>query len=209
MIGHALPWDLYTASGVLIAAAGTYIADRGQLTKLTSRRLFRLPDSDRVADNPAQRLQALAQELSVLLDGPHTHLLEPAIRALIHALLRLHHQDADACLGLIRLIPDTPPAVRHCLLTALLALDLGEAQTLRDQEVNSLLAAALTMHIGNMPLHDTMATSPIPYTAEERRALLDHPSQSFELLSETGVTDKDWLSAVNAHHENMAGSGFP
>jgi HD domain len=209
IVGRALPWDLYTASGVLIAAAGTYIADRGQLGKLASRPLYRLPDGDRLADNLAHRLQALAQELSVLLRGPFTPLLEPGIRALIQDLLRLHYQDPDACLGLVRLIPDTTPAVRHCMLTALVALDIGEAQGLGDQELGSLIAAALTMNIDAMPLHETMAMGQPPYTDAERRALLAHPRRGAELLSATGVHDRDWLSAVEAHHENMDGSGYP
>jgi HD-GYP domain-containing protein (c-di-GMP phosphodiesterase class II) len=49
-------------------------------------------------------------------------------------------------------------------------------------------------------------TSP---TDEQRRQIHTHPIRSREMLVNAGVTDTDWLRAVEQHHEQPDRSGYP
>lgn len=208
-IGVPLPWDLYTASGVLLAACGTIIADAEQLAKLAARGLFRKPDDERCVQNPAPRLFSLARELETVLAEPHTVPLEPRLRALATDLHELYLEDSDACLGLVRLLPLASRAVRHCMTTALAAAYVAEPFGLSGERGENLVAAALSMNIGAMALHETLAASGHGLTEAERLRLRQHPARAVEILAAAGVTSADWLEAVHAHHEHMDGSGYP
>lgn len=208
-LGEPLPWDLYTAAGALLVASGTVFSDPEQLRRLASQQLYRKPDGIGVAGDPAQRLVALAQELSSLLVAPFTPLLETSLRSVVDDLRALHGQDPDACLGLARLLPLGGPALRHVLLAALVAQVIADALGLPDEQSASLTAAALTMNIADMPLHDALASGPRNLTEAEQRAIREHPGRGTEILVDCGVTDRAWLAAVLAHHENMDGSGYP
>lgn len=68
--GQALAWDLYTASGTLLATAGTRIDTPEQMHRLSGQPLYRKPDGASSGVNPAQRLQAAAEALTGLLVIP-------------------------------------------------------------------------------------------------------------------------------------------
>jgi len=53
ILDQALAWDLYTASGTLLATAGTRIDTPEQLRQLTGQPLFRKPDGPIAEGNPA------------------------------------------------------------------------------------------------------------------------------------------------------------
>jgi hypothetical protein len=209
LIGHRLPWDVYTASGVLVASAGTPVADRAQYAKLTARPLYRRPGEDGRNDDPSGRLTGLMQELPVLLRQAGTPDLEAGIRRLAGELMDLAHLDHDACLGLCRLTAMRDPAVRHCLITALVALELGEQAGLSETTLASLLGAALTMNLSAMRLHAELATGLARYNDEIHADIRLHPERGVRLLSVGGLADPVWLAAVAQHHENLDGSGYP
>lgn len=209
LLDHVLAWDLYTASGTLLASAGTRIETPEQLRRLGDQPLFRKPDGTPVAGNPAQRLQGTAGALAGLFAAPAKPRLEADLRAQAKALLSLHLQDAEAALGLVRLIPLPGMALRHCMHSALVALVMAEALGWSEQRLESLTCAALSMNLAEMALHEHLAMGAVPLTEDQRRAIRQHPARSTETLVAAGVTDRDWLAAVLAHHEHLDGSGYP
>ena len=46
-------------------------------------------------------------------------------------------------------------------------------------------------------------------TDVQRQAIRCHPARSTEVLVDAGVEDREWLSAILAHHEHLDGSGYP
>ncbi len=208
-VGQPLPWELYTASGVLLAAAGTVIADAAQMRRIADQDLFRRPDEDGEQANPARLLGDLAGQLAALLEPPWAQLTEASVREAARRLIAQYGQDPDACLGIVRLLPLPGTALRHCLHSALAGLAMAETLGFTDRQLESLVAAALTMNIAEMQLHETLAHGPNSVTAEQRQALLDHPRRGTELLQRCGVADADWLAAVRMHHEQLDGSGYP
>jgi HD-GYP domain-containing protein (c-di-GMP phosphodiesterase class II) len=209
LIGRLLPWDLYTASGVLVARAGARVADRSQYTKLIARSLFRQSDAIQPGANPAVRLRQVVAELPASLRKAGTPELETGVRAHARTLIALAGLDYDALLGLSRLLPMRDPAARHCLLTAIVALDLGELLGLPDAGVESLTAAALTMNIAALKLHAELAAGLETFDADVRADMRRHPERSAKLLEAGGLADPAWLAAVRQHHENLDGSGYP
>jgi hypothetical protein len=209
LVDQTLTWDLYTASGTLLATAGTRIDTPEQARRLADQPLYRKPDGAMAEGNPAQRLQAAAAALADLPTASPGPLLVASVRTQTRELRSLYFQDADAALGLIRLIPLQGRAVRHCLHSALVALVMGEALGWPEQRLESLTCAALTMNLAEMTLHEHLAMGARVLTEAQRQAIRQHPARSTEILVAAGVEDREWLAAVLAHHEHLDGSGYP
>lgn len=209
VIGQPLAWDLYTATGVLVACAGMKITDRAHLAKLLSRPLFRKAGGIMEEIDLAARLRILLTELPEarqLAGGPA---LEMAVRGQAGEIIEMARQDHDACLGLARLLPLRDPALRHCLLTALIALDLGVQTDMAEATLRSMIGAALTMNLAAMKLHAELAEGLANYDDEVRAEMQHHPDRTARLLKAGGLADPVWLAAVRQHHENLDGSGYP
>lgn len=209
VLDQALTCDLYTATGTLLAVAGTRLDSPEQLHRLTGQPLYRRPDGVRPAPHPGERLQAMAAELAALPGmGPIPALAE-AVERLTSELIALYLQDNEAALGLVRLLPMPGHAVRHSLHSALIALTLGEALGWPEARLHTLAGAALTMNLAEMPLHEQLAHGASALSEAQRARMLRHPVAAAELLAAAGVDDKAWLAAVLAHHEHLDGSGYP
>ncbi len=100
-------------------------------------------------------------------------------------------------------------AVRHCLDTALVALLAARALRLGQNEILSVMAAALTMNVGMLQNHEQLQSRLGAISERELAVIRAHPEHGAELLRQAGVDDPDWLSYVLLHHENEDGSGYP
>lgn len=209
MLGRALPWDVYTASGVLIATAGMTLADPAQLARLTARPLFRQAGDDDTGSDLPDRLALVMRDYPLVLRQAGTHDLEPSIRDLLRVLTQLLHDDHDATLGLIRLMPMRDAAARHTLLATLMVLDLSARARMDEDARTSVAAASLTMNIAAMRLHADLAEGRVGFDPQTRDDLTRHPEYGARLLEASGVTDPIWLTAVRQHHEHLDGSGYP
>lgn len=73
----------------------------------------------------------------------------------------------------------------------------------------SLVCAALTRDLGQIPIQAELDGHVGPLPDGLRQRMYQHPSVSAELLERAGVTDTVWLDAVRGHHERLNGSGYP
>ncbi|MDO9226523.1 MAG: HD domain-containing phosphohydrolase [Pseudomonadota bacterium] len=204
LIGQPLPWDLYTGAGVLVAGTGLVLADEAHFNRLSARALFRKGDGA-ATDTPFERLAVLAKQAESVLENPD----EGAIREVARALLALERADADACLGYSNLVSLARPSVNHALRVLFIAGLLAEQLDFSEAEQESLAAAALTMNVGGLDLHDRLHAYAGQVPETDRVALRGHPRAGASLLERAGVTDTAWLETVRQHHENMDGSGYP
>jgi len=205
LIGKPLPWDIYTSAGVLVAGAGLVLADEAHFNKLTARPLFRMSEGGETADSPLDRLTALAKQAEAVLACPDA----AAICELTGALLALLRADADACIGYACLVPLARPCVGHALRVLLIAGVLADQMAFTEAEQLSLAAAALSMNVASLELHDRLHAFSGQVPESDRIALRGHPQASVTRLEAAGVRDAAWLDAVRQHHENMDGSGYP
>lgn len=205
LIAQPLPWDVYSESGVLIAGAGLVLADEAHFNKLATRALFREGEAGGAADTPLGRLLNLARKAERCLHNPDAEV----IRAVARDLLAAQRADTDACLGYACLVPLARPSVSHALRVLFVAGLLAEHLDFSGAEQESLAAAALTMNVASLDLHDRLhaCSGVVPET--DRAALNGHPQASVAWLERAGVNDAFWLGAVRQHHENMDASGYP
>lgn len=75
--------------------------------------------------------------------------------------------------------------------------------------VHSVVAAALTMNASIVELQARMAEQAEPPSKKQMEQIRAHPAKSAQMLRDSGVTDIDWLTAVEDHHEQKGASGYP
>lgn len=73
----------------------------------------------------------------------------------------------------------------------------------------TLVKAAFTMNVGMLELQERMANLARLASPRQRHALQVHPATSLAMLEASGVTDREWLRAVEHHHERPGGGGYP
>ncbi len=207
LIGHPLPWDVYSEAGVLIAGAGLVLADAAQFHRLASRSLFResAGRGGEEPDSPPRRLVTVARQAADVLKAPDASVL----RLLAREFLDLRRGDADACLGYATLVSLARPALGHALRVLFVAAVLAESLDFDASEQESLAAAALTMNLSSLDLHDRLHGLAGDLPEAQRGALRGHPLAGAASLERAGVKDTLWLDAVRQHHENLDGSGYP
>ena len=97
----------------------------------------------------------------------------------------------------------------HCQHTATLALLCGRTLGWAPERVRCAVLAALTMNLTIVSLQGHMAEQPDPPSKRQQDLLRAHPHASAQLLRDAGVADAEWLAAVEDHHEQPNGGGYP
>lgn len=97
----------------------------------------------------------------------------------------------------------------HAVHTAVLCTLLSRHFDWTADRMMSLVKAALTMNMTIAKLQGTMANQTGPMEKKQKTEIFNHPTKTVALLKELGVTDADWLSAVEQHHEQTGGNGYP
>jgi HD-GYP domain-containing protein (c-di-GMP phosphodiesterase class II) len=222
VIGEALPWDVYDASGHLLLSRGYVVERAHQVEALVERGLFvdaksiekkSQPKSAKVQELPSvlrlinlanKRLERLLFNLSNEPDAKDK-VLEVA-KALIYA-TKINPDVALACILLNQEAGNYP--VRHCIDTALVSLLVATSLKKTPDEILTITAAALTMNVGMLRQQESMQNSAEPLNETDKKLIHDHPQESVKLLQSVGIDNPDWLSYVLQHHENEDGSGYP
>jgi len=209
LIGQPLPCDLYSEAGVLLASAGMQVTDAAFFRRLVSRPLYQQSTSDTESMQLLQRLRDIARHTAILLAGPEQGKSEEELRLLARAFVTLFRIDPDACLGYPRLEPVAPNFLNHSLQVLFVSVLLADQMDFSEAQTESLAAAALTMNMSDIPLHEHLSNQSGYVTSENWIKLKVHPDEAASMLKRIGVTDQDWLENVRQHHENMDGSGYP
>jgi hypothetical protein len=100
-------------------------------------------------------------------------------------------------------------ALTHARWTAAV-VQLGAAQLSLDAtQTRAAVAAALTMNASIVELQARMAEQRDPPTKRQLDQIRAHPTRSAEMLRQAGVDNAQWLQAVEEHHEQPGGGGYP
>lgn len=221
--GQALPWGVRDGKGALLLAKGYVLSGEAELQALLARGMFvDAADAARAAGRPeatapkvenmSGRWAGLEARLAILLRSSTERYFLQRVNESIEPIAALADGNTDLLIYLIlrhdysRLINY---GVVHSLHTAalcsLLTRRLGWAEARRQ----SLIGAALTMNIQMLELQGSLAVRGIAPSDAERQVIIEHPFASARLLRDAGLSDQDWLSAVEPHHENPSGTGYP
>ena len=223
--GSVLPWGVRDSNGNLLLAKGHLIVDASMLQALLDRGMFvdalkarsaaAPPANSGAVATPKEgffgRWSLLQRRLNSLLATPPPD-LRKAMDEVITLLITLTDSDPDQVLFLIlrhdqsRLQSYGGAHSLHCgAVCCMTALRMGWTESKR----RSLVGAALTMNISMIELQGQLAVQSKPPTPEQRGDIDSHPLRSSKLLRSGGVTDLDWLQAVEQHHEIPDGTGYP
>ncbi|WP_119353779.1 HD-GYP domain-containing protein [Azohydromonas sediminis] len=223
-LGAMLPFRLLDAQGRLLLGEGQVVATERQFEQLHERGAW--AERERVeavrAANAAPAaapptlfhrwerlvwdLDATLQRLAGQLAAPH-EVVDLWRRA--QALL---DRDPDVALFMAVRQDDRRfalYALTHSLHTASLAALAARQLGWDDARVQSLACAALTMNVAIVRLQAQLAEQRDPPNLRQREAIERHPLAGAQLLRTIGVADDEWLAAVEQHHEEPGGGGYP
>lgn len=221
-IGEPLPWDIYGTDRKLLLRKGHIVENERQIEALVARGLYvaateaqasRRSDVARVHELPSVlRLLNLANNRleKLLYSATGEEALDAKVLEVVHALRQACDMNPDIALGCVLLNQDAASyAVRHGTDTAIVAWNILRALHKPSEEIDTVMASALTMNVSMLRIHDQLQNRTTPLTDQEHALVRRHPRDSVELLRQAGVHDEAWLELVLHHHENDDGSGYP
>jgi HD-GYP domain-containing protein (c-di-GMP phosphodiesterase class II) len=97
----------------------------------------------------------------------------------------------------------------HAIHTGMICFLMAQRMGWPRERSLTLVKAALTMNMSVFELQGRLAAQGVPMLAEQRVVLHEHPLESARMLREAGITDEEWLTAVEQHHEWSDGKGYP
>ena len=220
-VGVSLPFNVRHVDTTLLLARGHKIASQEQLDALFARGalvdmaelrsqqdLIRLAPRDllpglwgqclhRVADVLQKPGQLGFSEALIDASAPVQALIARDPDLAIFQVLR-QSGNADISYGAQR-------SLQTAITSHLVAQRLGWAAP----QAELAFKVALTSNLAMLELQGLLARQTQLLTEEQKAQCRNHPLQSARMLEQAGVTDTDWLRAVERHHEREDGSGYP
>lgn len=232
-LGQPLPWNVRDETTRLLLSRGHVVEDEHLLDALVTRGVFvDLEEARAVAHEESQAAQdsmsvstlkrpthlfsqwdRSAEEMHKLMGQVPKAPLQPAqVAEFAHWLIELVDQDVDAAIYHIVRQESTHfyyYGYNHAIHTAVLCLLMARHLNWPQPRILSLVQAALTMNLPIFHLQGEMAGQEEPVREGQRTQIRAHPMQAVEWLTQAGIADTDWLTAVAQHHEHADGSGYP
>lgn len=220
-LGAPLPFNIRDSDGTLMLARGQMILSADQRSALFERGA--LVDLAELLSTTEQVRVASPAELPALwgrcLDRLGQALRESAREGFVDALneaappvLALVERNKD--LAIFQVLRQSGNAhvqygINHSMHAAITGCLVAQRLGWAEADSQRVFKAALTMNISILALQGQLSVQAEPPTTEQRDAILAHPEVSRRMLALSGVTDGDWLTAVEQHHEAPDGSGYP
>lgn len=220
--GVTLPWGVRDASGTLLLAKGNVVADERALQALLVRGVFVDEDEAGGAINrvekPKQEVSLISlwssmeSRLGTLLRTPNDpHFLE-RVNDAITKIMHMTNGNVDLLIFLIMRHDHSRLAnygITHSLHSAAVSGLLSRRLDWPERQRRSLVGAALTMNLSMLDLQGRLAIGGVRPTPQERALIDTHSTDSTHYLRSAGLTDDIWLNAVEQHHEEVSGAGYP
>ena len=212
VVGEPLPLDIYDKEQVLLLANGNVVESARQLQLLVERGglvlLKEVTDPFQVVLH-APRAQlpevwsSIRQRVTQLLSSVDEPQLENRMQAALPLVQTVIERDPD--LAIFQIIRQSKAergayGSLQATQTSALAMMLANRLGWMGGMIDLAAKCALTM---NLSILESM--SPVFLQSDQR----NHPTRSREILQNAGITDPDWLEAVEQHHERPDGSGYP
>lgn len=220
-VGAPLPFNVRNADATLLLARGQVVTTPEQLQALFERgALVDLAElqspRDLVMQAPRHELPRLWQQTMyrvglALQVAPH-HSFKGALDDACAPVMALIERDPD--LAIFQVLrreggPGMAYGVKRSLHAAITAHLVAQRLDWAAPELEKAFKVALTMNMSMFELQAELSQQRTPPTQAQRLALQSHPLRSRAMLESAGITDADWLLAVERHHELEDGSGYP
>jgi len=229
-VGGKLSHDLFDRSGKLLLRNGAVLESEDLIERLETLSYYDpeavevlrqqavartvappigyLPDRSGAAFSAFTQLSAACERLQAVFEGKDGALEQEILE--IAALVRQSCMvDSDASLAAILLALPFAHTVRHPINVAIVTATVLLRQKHDDARLLAALAAALTMNIGALALHEELFHVGTMLSDEQRARVRAHPGAGVDHLLARGVRNPLWLAVVSQHHEALDGSGYP
>ncbi len=204
-----LLFDLFNSRGTLLLKKGTRLGRDTDF--LLTQSLFRThADSESDEGGALLRLESMYRRYGRLMEIWSCRAEDVQQLNLVAAdLVELCASHSDICVSMAAHLPGKSHATRHCFAAAIVAILLGNALGWGSKRQNTLALAAFTMNLSLLAYHDDWAKNRSRLSGFQRGNVHRHPGLSAELISQSPGSALSWITAVDQHHENLDGSGYP
>lgn len=220
-VGQPLPFNVRNADRTLLLARGHRVADAGQLQALMDRGALvdlseLLGERERLGQLAREQLPGLWREglgrVADALQRAPQEGLDEALTEASQPVLALIERDPDlAIFQVLRQEGGERAAygVRRSFGAAIAAYLVARRLCWDGDTLERVFKAGLTMNLAMLELQGELAEQRGPMMPAQYATVLRHPRRGREMLELAGIDDRDWLLAVERHHEVEDGSGYP
>jgi HD-GYP domain-containing protein (c-di-GMP phosphodiesterase class II) len=227
-LGWPLPWGVRDAQGQLLLSKGHVVDSEQQLDQLLERGAFVDVEEVRATAQQTAPVEAdkpkappnlfdlwnkASEQLRTLLQNP---LGKPDFVAQLDAFAEhvVSLLDGNVDIGIYRAVRQDNNqhfyyGYTHAIHTAVLCIVMARRLQWPLPRMMSLVKAALTMNLTILELQGQMAAQDVPMKDAQRAEIRAHPEKAVALLTQLGITDSEWLTAIAQHHEHLDGTGYP
>lgn len=226
VVGRPLLWNIYDSNGSKLVKAGFVIQSKEQVKWLMNRGAYNKPievsgplhnqrKPKRVEKpkeiSPFKLLEDVISQLALTLASVESTEIDftEQVMKLVKDIQRACDRDSQAAIATLFILHGNSYPIKHLVDVAVLVDILAKQQGLKREKRQSLIAAALTMNIAIIELQEELHRQATPLTAEQQALVNAHPKAAVKILMAAKVVDKFWLKCVFAHHETVAGTGYP
>ncbi|KWT84127.1 HD domain-containing phosphohydrolase [Candidatus Magnetominusculus xianensis] len=221
-VGVPIKRPIRDKTGKLMLRAGYVISDENEL-RLVRELMGGIIDEDNEIlsmfkpvkippkDNPFDLFKLIQRRVKELLRGGADTVpdFQKNTITICEMIQEFCFEDEDIALGLAFMDRFSQYTIRHPIQTAIVCEVIGRGMNTTQDDRKQILAAALTMNISALALHERLQSQKEPLSRAQRLAIFDHPLADFRTLQRLGVADEVWLTSVLQHHEAIDGSGYP
>ncbi|WP_420267154.1 HD domain-containing phosphohydrolase [Candidatus Magnetominusculus dajiuhuensis] len=221
-VGVPIKWPVKDKSGKLMLRAGYVINDENELELVRELMGGIIEEQDEILsmsqpvkippkDNPFDLFKLIQRRVKGLLRGGLESIVDFHKNAITvcDMIQELCYEDEDIALGLAFLDRHMQYTIKHPIQAAIVCEVIAKGMDSCLDDRKMMVAAALTMNISALALHEKLQSQKEPLSRTQKLALFDHPLADYKTLRRLGVTDEPWLTAVLQHHEAIDGSGYP
>lgn len=220
-VGTPLPFNVRNADRTLLLARGQRVESAAQLESLFARGALVdlaevVPAAEAVDRLPREQLPrrwnaCLDRMAQALQHAPHDE-FRTALDEAATPVVALIERDPDLAIFQVLRNEGGSAAeygVRRSLDSAIAAYLVAQRLGWDADSMHKGFKVALTMNVAMLELQGVLARQRTAPTPTQLQALRSHPQRSREVLELAGITDTDWLQAVEDHHEVEGGGGYP
>lgn len=132
-----------------------------------------------------------------------------SLQRVVEGLLENLLQDPAAVLGLTAIKGHDDYTLNHSINVCILAISLGSALGLSEEELRSLGLSALLYDIGKVRIPESILLKAGPLTAEEWQTVKRHTEEGADLLKTIQLSDKMPMIVAYEHHQRHDLMGYP
>jgi response regulator RpfG family c-di-GMP phosphodiesterase len=208
MLASPMPFDLFNSRGALLVRKGTQVRDNAGF--LLAQALYRPRDTEDDFQGQMKQLEDLYGRYGSLMEAWNCRaedFLE--LRQLAGNLVHLCGGYSDLCVAMASHLDGRNNAVRHSFATAIVAILIGDTLGWNLRRQHTLARAGLTMDLSLLSVEDEKTGARRPLAEDETDDARKHPERSAAMLLQSACVDNEWFAAVDQHHENLDGTGYP